>query len=250
VLRVCADPNNLPFSNQAGEGFENRLASLLANDRQAALGYTWWPQRRGFLRNTLQASRCDVVVGMPTDSDAVATTRPYYRSSYVLVSRGDADLDISSLDDPRLRQVRIGVQMIGDDGNNSPPAHALSRRGIVSNVAGYSVFGDYARPNPLARIVDAVADHAVDVAIVWGPAAGYFARHRDRPLRVHPIVTDTAVPSMPFAFDISMAARRSDRALAAELDDFIRRRGDDITRILNDYGVPMLEVGHHAAATD
>src|SRR4051812_30877951 len=141
TLRVCADPNNLPFSNQAREGFENALASLLAKDRGARLEYTWWAQRRGFLRSTLNAGACDVVMGVPPGLDGVRTTAPYYRSTYVFTTRRDRQLHLASLDDPRLRRLRIGVQMIGDDFANSPPAHALSARGLVANVVGYSVYG-------------------------------------------------------------------------------------------------------------
>jgi mxaJ protein len=135
-LRVCADPNNLPFSNRAGAGFENRIAELLASDRHATLEYTWWAQRRGFVRNTLAAGACDVLIGVPSGFDPVATTRPYYRSSYVFVSKRDRTRDLHSFDDPRLPALRIGVQMIGDDFANTPPAHALARRGMTRNVVG------------------------------------------------------------------------------------------------------------------
>ena len=173
VLRVCADPNNLPFSNEREEGFENRLAELLARELGAErVEYTWWAQRRGFFRNTLNAGLCDVVMGVPSSVELAATTRPYYRSTYVFVTRADRGLDIRSLDDEALRRVRVGVSIIGDDYANAPPAHALAQRGIVGNVVGFSVYGDYAQPNPPARIVEAVAAGDVDVAVVWGPLAG------------------------------------------------------------------------------
>ena len=175
ALRVCADPNNLPFSNNRGEGFENRLAAMLAQDLGMRVEYTWWAQRRGFVRQTLDAGECDIVMGMPAGFGRVETTRPYYQSTYVFVSRRDRALGLRSLDDERLKHLRIGVQIIGDDFANSPPAHALSARNIVRNVVGYSVLGDYSRPNPPARIVEAVAAGDVDVALVWGPLAGYFA---------------------------------------------------------------------------
>jgi len=250
VLRVCADPNNLPFSDRSGQGFENRLAALLASDRGARLEYTWWAQRRGFLRNTLSASRCDVVMGMPVHADRVRTTQPYYRSSYVFVSRAGSGLDIASLDDPRLRQLRVGVQLIGEDASNSPPAHALSGRGIVSNVVGYPVFGDYSKPSPLVPIVDAVEHRDVDIAIVWGPTAGYFARHRPVPLELRAVAPDATFPALPFAFDIAMAVRPGDAGLAAELDDFIDRRRGDIERVLQDYGVPVIKDQGHAGVTE
>lgn len=242
ALRVCADPNNLPFSNRAGEGFENRIAELLAADRGARLEYTWSPQRRGFVRNTLQAGVCDVVIGVPREFELTRTSRPYYRSAYVFAARRDRVPRLGSLDDPRLRDLRIGVQMIGDDFANTPPAHALARRGLVRNVVGYSVYGDYSKPAPLAAVVDAVDRGDVDAALVWGPAAGYFARTARHPLELTP-VTPRADAALPFEFDISMGVRRSDAALLGELDSFIERRRADIDRILDDYGVPRVEGG-------
>jgi mxaJ protein len=240
VMRVCADPNNLPFSNRAQEGFENRIAELVAADRGARLEYTWWAQRRGFVRNTLGAGACDVVMGLPSGFELARTTRPYYRSSYVFVSKQDRRLRLASLDDPRLRRLKIGVQIIGDDFTNSPPAHALSNRGIVGNVVGFSVYGDYARPSPLSTIVGAVERGEVDAAIVWGPAAGYFARGAPHGLELQP-VSPRADPSLPFVFDIAMGVRRGDAALYAELNDVIARRQADIDRILAEYGVPRVE---------
>ena len=165
-LRVCADPNNLPFSNDRLEGFENKIAALIARDLNATVTYTWWAQRRGFLRNTLKAATCDLVIGIPSRVDAVLTTSPYYRSTYVFVYQKDTGPPVRSLDDPILRTVKIGVQLIGDDGTNTPPAHALAHRHIIQNVVGYSVYGDYAQANPTARIIEAVAQGAVDVAVV------------------------------------------------------------------------------------
>jgi mxaJ protein len=238
VLRVCADPNNLPFSNDRGEGFENRLAEMIAAARGERLEYAWWPQRRGFIRNTLAAHACDVIVGLPTRDEAARVTQPYYRSTYVFVSRQGEHPRLTSLDDPRLRRLRIGVQMIGDDFANSPPAHALSARGLIGNIAGYSVFGDYSQPNPPARIVAAVASQDIDVALVWGPLAGYFARRAARPLEVSPLADAQDGPSRPFAFDISMAVRKDDVARQRALDAFIVRQRTQIDRLLTEYGVP------------
>jgi mxaJ protein len=148
LLKVCADPNNLPFTNQKLQGFENELADLVARDLHATVRYTWWPQRRGFIRNTLRAGACDVVLGIPSSFELALATRPYYRSIYVFVSRKDRGIDVRSFDDPVLKTLRIGVQMIGDDGNNAPPAHALANRGITGNVVGYTVYGDYSQPTP------------------------------------------------------------------------------------------------------
>src|SRR4051812_7677072 len=137
VLRVCSDPNNLPYSNEKQEGFENRIAELVARELNAELRYTWWAQRRGYIRNTIRAGLCDVYIGMPTGLDMLLLTRPYYRSTYAFVTRR-AGPHIASFDDPRLKRLRVGVQIIGDDYANAPPADALAHRGIVKNVRGYS----------------------------------------------------------------------------------------------------------------
>jgi len=239
TLRVCADPNNLPFSNQRGEGFENRIAELIARDRGAVLSYTWWAQRRGFFRSTLGEGRCDVVLGVPTTFERVLATSRYYRSSYVFLSRRDRGLNVRSFDDPVLRTLRVGVQIVGADYANAPPAHALSRRGIVANVVGFDVYGDYARESPPARIVTAVAKGDVDLAVVWGPLAGYFARRQPVPLDITTVAPATD-GVLPFAFDISMGVRRGNQALRDELDEVIHRRRADIDAILDDYGVPRV----------
>jgi mxaJ protein len=239
-LRVCSDPNNLPFSNSKGEGFENKLADLLARDLGTAVEYTWWAQRRGFLRNTLNAGSCDVVMGYPSHADPVLTTRPYYRSTYVFVTRRASRLDIRSFDAPQLRRLRIGVQLVGDDGANSPPAHALSRRGIIDNVRGYTVYGDYSHDSPPSDIVAAVARGDVDVATVWGPLAGYFAARQPVPLDIVPVAPQTE-GVLPEAFDISMAVRRKDQARLRQLDDFIQRRRGDINAVLARYHVPRVD---------
>jgi mxaJ protein len=244
-LRVCSDPNNLPFSNQQQQGFENRIADLLARDLGTTVEYTWWAQRRGFLRNTLLAGLCDVVIGLPRNVEMATTTQPYYRSTYVFVTRKARGLHIRSFDDAALRQLRVGVQVIGDDGANSPPAHALSRRGIVNNLIGYSVYGDYAADSPPSRIVAAVASGEVDVAAVWGPLAGYFAAEQREPLDIVP-VSPQIDGRLPQAFDLSMAVRRNDAARLAVLNQFLQRHRADINRILDIYHVPrasLPEVG-------
>jgi mxaJ protein len=240
AVRVCADPNNLPFSNDRGEGFENKIAELLAADRHARVEYTWWAQRRGFVRNTLSAGACDIVMGIPTGTDVVLTTRPYYRSTYVFVWRADRGLGLKSLDDPRLRQLRIGVQMIGDDFNNTPPAHALASRGLRQNVVGYPVYGDYSQPHPLSPIVDAVAHGSIDAAVVWGPEAGYFAGHAAVAMAMAP-VTPQVDRTLPFAFDISMGVRKHETRSRDELNGFLVRRRAEIDRILSAFGVPRAD---------
>jgi mxaJ protein len=240
MLRVCADPNNLPFSNDREEGFENKLASLVAADMGADVRYTWWAQRRGFVRNTLNARACDAIMGVPTRFELAGTTRPYYRSTYVFVQRADDRRHVASFDDDVLRQLRIGVQMIGDDGANAPPAHALAARHIIRNVIGYPVYGNYRTPNPPARIVEAVARGEIDVAVAWGPLAGYFADREAVPLRLTPVAPRADSPVLPFVFDISMGVRRKDDALRAKLDEIIGRRRGDIERILDAYHVPRV----------
>lgn len=236
TLRVCADPNNLPFSNAQEEGFENQIAAAIARDLGKTVRYFWQPQRRGFLRNTLLAGACDVVIGVPASLEMVRTTRPYYRSSYVFVSRRDRGLSLKSLDDPRLRSLQIGIPITGDDYDNPPPARALATRKIFDNVHGYPVYGDYSKPHPSWGAVDAVRRADVDVAIAWGPIAGFAARQPGARLDLTPLPDHDG--SLPFAFDIAMAVRRQDAALGAQLDAAIERRAADIQRILDAYGVP------------
>jgi mxaJ protein len=241
TLRVCADPNNLPYSNQRGEGFENRIVELLAKDLGAEVEYTWWAQRRGFVRNTLQAGLCDLIAGVPSGLEMVATTRPYYRSGYVFVTMAERGLDITGFDDPRLRSLRIGVQMIGDDFSNTPPAHALSRRGIIQNVRGYLVYGNYAQDNPTAGIVEAVARNEVDIAVVWGPQAGFFAQKQPVALSLAPVAPQSDAPDLPMVFDIAMGVRRGDAAFRQEMDEVLRRNRPAIDSILTAYGVPQFD---------
>src|SRR6267142_4365987 len=250
VLRVCADPNNLPFSNQRLEGFENKLAEIVAHEMNAKLEYTWWAQRRGFFRNTLKAGACDVVLGVPSGFEMALTTSPYYRSTYVFVYRKDRHLDIRSFDDPVLRALKIGVQIIGDDFSNSPPAHALSSRKIIDQVKGYTVYGDYAQPNPPARIIDAVARREIDVAIVWGPLAGYFANRVRVPLTVVPVSPQVDRPFLPFVYDISMGVRRGDQGLKDQLEQILEKRRSDVDRILRDYGVPRVDTIKEGGANE
>jgi mxaJ protein len=240
VLRVCADPNNLPFSNRRLEGFENEIATLVARDMGASVEYTWWAQRRGFLRNTLRAGACDVVLGLPSSVEAALTTRPYYRSSYVFVVRRDRGIGVRSFDDPALRTLRVGVPLAGDDGANPPPVHALAKRGLIDNVVGYSVYGDYARENPPARIIGAVAAGEIDVAVAWGPLAGYFAARQPVPLDIAPVSPRVDLPFLPFVFDIAMGVRREDTALRDELDAILERRRPEIDALLDRYGVPRV----------
>lgn len=240
-FRVCSDPENMPFSNDRLEGFENRIAGVIAKDFGATPSYIWWGQRRGFIRNTMNATleqgRCDIVIGVPVQYDLVRTTKPYYRSTYVFVYPKGKGWTITSLDDPRLKNLKIGVHMLGDDYTNPPPVHELSKRGLVDNVVGFNTF--YSATNPPSAIIDAVAGGRIDVAIVWGPAAGYFAKHQRVPLEMVPVPSGKG--NLPFAFDISMGVKRGNAALKEQLEKVLDRRQAEIEGILKEYGVPLLK---------
>jgi quinoprotein dehydrogenase-associated probable ABC transporter substrate-binding protein len=235
ALRVCADPYNLPFSNRQEEGFENRIATLVARELGVPLTYTWWPQRRGFLRGTLNARRCDAVIGIPTEHPLVLTTSTYYSSPYVVVSRRQDGRQIASLDDPVLKQIRIGVY------RNSPIDFVFGRRGIVENVIGYSTFYD-GQTNYPRRIIEDVAYGRIDVAIVWGPAAGYFVQQQADVLKLAPLEVsqlDGNGGDEPQVFAMSMGVRKTDEPLHAALDAVLKARRDEIRQILQHYGVPL-----------
>jgi mxaJ protein len=238
-LTVCADPNNMPFSNQRGDGFENKIAALVAHDLHRPLAYFWLPQRRGFIRNSLNAGRCDLVIGVPARYGPLQPTRSYYRSTYVFVSRQDRHLRINSFDAAPLRTLTIGIQITGDDYDNPPAAQALAARHLAQNVRGFTIYGDYSQPDPQREIVDAVAEGRVDVAVVWGPLAGYYGQHSPIPLDVTPIAADEDGPALRFAFDIAMGVRRDDTPLRNAVDAIIARRGVEMRHILRRYGVPL-----------
>lgn len=231
TLRVCADPDNMPYSRRDGGGFENRIAALIAESLGASLEYYWFPDRRGYLRKTLNAGRCDLVIGMPADSDRVATTRPYYRATYVLGYRADRVEHLVSLDDPRMRALTVGVALVGNDLAATPPAHALALRGITNNVVGFPMFG---AGTATERMMAALADGKIDVAIMWGPQAGYFARRSPHKIELVPLDADG---NEPFAFDIAMGVRRDDALLARAIDAALQRLQPRIDRILDDFAV-------------
>jgi mxaJ protein len=237
VLRVCADPNNMPYSNQRQQGFENKLAELVASKLGAKLEYTWWSQTKSFIKNSLDAGRCDVLMGIPTSLQSVETTKPYYRSTYVFVSRHDRNLHVTSLGDPRWEQWRVGVHVVGDD--YAPPAAALARRGITKNIVAFSLFGQYGDENPPRKIVDAVANGSIDVAIVWGPFAGYFAKQESAPLDIVP-VSPAMFLAVPFTYEISACVRKGDDVLKNEVENVLKTQSAAVQQLLAAYGVPQV----------
>jgi mxaJ protein len=244
-LRVCADPNNLPYSNDGEQGFENRIASLVAAELGYELRYVWWAHRRGLVTNALDEGLCDVIVGTGAISGVLLTYPPYYRSIYVAVSRADL-ASISSFDDPLLREATIGVELVGGGGAMSVAGAALAARGITQNVRGYSVFGDYGKASPLSGIVAAVARGEVDLAFVWGPVAGYFAALQQLSLEVSPLATQFDGPDRPLAFDISMAVRLDQGKLRLKLERAIAARRAEIDAILSQYNVPRVGLPERA----
>jgi quinoprotein dehydrogenase-associated probable ABC transporter substrate-binding protein len=205
-----------------------------------AIEYVWQPQRRGFVRTTLKAGRCDVVMGVPAGYELVDTTQPYYTSAYVFVSRHDRHLGLRSFDDARLRRLVVGIQITGDDYNNPPPARALAARHLVNHVRGFPVYGDYSDAAPQKAVVDAVADGRVDTAVVWGPLAGYFASRAAVPLDLAPVTPAVDRFAVPFAFDMSMGVAKANDSLRSRLNSVIAHQGPEIRAILRRYGVPLV----------
>ncbi|MBI4381870.1 MAG: quinoprotein dehydrogenase-associated putative ABC transporter substrate-binding protein [candidate division NC10 bacterium] len=231
-LRVCGDPDNLPFSNKKREGFENKIAEVIAKELGAELTYYWWPHQRGMVRRTLKAGQCDVLISVPHGWEPVLWTRPYYRSGYVIVYSKERGLKITSLDDPILKQLKIGVYI------NSPPAEALAENGIVKNVVGYNLLYDYQQDRPGKIIEDLIAGD-IGVAVVWGPVAGYYTRKLNAShLDIVPL--QGGGPSIPFTFEFSMGVREGNKALKAQLEGALSKRQTEIQKILEDYGVPLL----------
>lgn len=248
VLRVCADPDNMPLSNQNGEGFEQKIAELIAKEWNAKLEYAWWPVRRGFFSRALNGRYCDVAIQAPSGLDMAGVTQPYFRSGYVFITRKDSGLDIKSLADPRLKKLRIGVHLLNSDAENTPPAMALSRYGVVGNLTGFSTF--YTQEERPEDIVTAVANKDVDVAIVWGPIAGYFARSSTVPLNLLPLAERDSLSDFPFRFNIAMGVRRRDRALRDSLDAVLVRRAPEIRALLKKYGVPLFPLAKDPSGDD
>jgi mxaJ protein len=242
LLRVCADPDNMPFSNQKGEGYENKIAELIAKSWDSKLEYVWWPIRRGYFR-MLNGTYCDVVIESPAGLDMAASTKPYYRSGYAFVSRKGSGLeDINSLTDPRLKKLTIGVNLfVSSDGEHSPPEMALSSHGVVGNLKGYNVsYDENIRPED---IVNGVAKKEVDLAIVWGPMAGYFVKRSPVPLVLTPISVDVdSASGLPMRYNVGMAVRRQDHELRDSLQAFLDQHQPEIQALLKEYSVPTFPI--------
>lgn len=233
-LRVCADPDNLPFSNNQQQGFENKIADLLARDLHANLVYVWQRMGRGFVREYINKGECDLVIGIPANYRPLLTTDPYYRSAFVFVTRRDRTPQPTSLNDPELhRMKKIGVQVLDEE--YAPPGDALARRGMQAEIAGFRTTGKDA-----GSIIRAVVDRKVDAAIVWGPLAGYFARNYAALLQLTPVSPEVDTPGIPLTFAISMGVRKGNGALRNELQNFLDQRQPQIRAILKSYGIPQL----------
>jgi mxaJ protein len=237
-LWVCADSNNLPYSNNHEQGFENKLAQMVAQDLGRKLQYVWWPASPTLSRKVFRRGACDLIMGIPSKGyDLAEATTPYYSSSYVFVTRRESGHAIQSFDDPSLKTLRIGLHVV-DDGF-TPAAQELASRGIIGNVVGFNVFGNLAKQNPSADLIRAVENHDVDVAIAWGPLAGYFAQHSAVALDLTPICAASVHTSLPVTFSISIGVRPGEDALREQLNSEIAKRQTDIRALLLSYGVPL-----------
>ena len=236
-LRVCADPANLPFSNQKLEGFENKIAALLAQDMGIPLTYFWWPHQRGLVRSFLNTGQCDVLISIPTGYDPVLWTKPYYRTGYVIASLKERNIAVTALDDPLLRRLTIGVHV------NTPPHDVLAEHGILgSQVVTYDLFYD-SRIHPEdypGHILEDLLAGKMDVAIVWGPIAGYFMQKRSAPLTLTPLQGGEG--GIPFTFAMSVGVRKNEKELKTRLEASLDRQQAEVQKILTEYGVPLLPV--------
>ncbi|MBV8091980.1 MAG: substrate-binding domain-containing protein [Acetobacteraceae bacterium] len=234
VFRVCADPRNLPFSDQAGEGFENKLAQLFAAKLGKSVSYTYFPQIVGFYRNTLNAFRCDVVMGVPSGSDLVQTTIPYYHTIYELVVRPNTGLDeVETLADPRLREKRIGIVA------GTPPATIMAEAGLMAKAKPYPLMIDTRHDSSTKEMIDDLLAGRIDAAILWGPIAGYYIEHAGTPLKAIPLAKDQG--EVPMDFRIAMGVRRSDQEWRRTLNRLIKENQEAINTILLSYSVPLLD---------
>lgn len=239
-LVACADPANLPYSDEHRPGFENKVAAIIAADLGMRLRTFWYPQHRGFLRRGLNEGNCDIVVSVPKEIDVVATSRPWFASTYVAVTRAADGRRFTGFDDAWLKAARIGLPLVGSEGASTPPADALRARGIVDHITGYPMWAEAGETDPQGRIVDAVARGEIDVAFVWGPFAGWFARAHKDALVVTPIAGDPTQPGLPFSFRMAVGLRKTDPALRARIDAALERHRAEIGQVLAEYGVPLV----------
>jgi quinoprotein dehydrogenase-associated probable ABC transporter substrate-binding protein len=234
VLRVCADPRNLPFSNEKGEGFENKLAELLAEKLQKKLDYMFFPQATGFVRMTLAAHRCDVIMGFPQGDDLVQGTNPYYRTAYALVTKQGSGLeDVATLEDGRLKGKHIGIVA------GTPPATNMAANGLMTNAKPYPLMIDTRIDSSAAAMIKDMMSGEIDAAVLWGPMAGYYAKQASPPLHVTPLVKETSGPRL--AYRIGMGVRPADQNWKRLLNRLIQENQPTINKILLDYGVPLLD---------
>ena len=239
-LAVCVDPANLPYSSDEQPGYENKIADVLAADLHASVRYDWYRPYRNFLKATLLAGRCDVVISVPASLPGLSMTLPYFNSSYVAVMRANDTRHFTSFNDAWLRDARIGVQLVGEDRSETPPSAALTSRNITGHITGFVMRSTREGEYPQGRIVDAVADGTIDVAFVWGPIAGYFARAHGNALRLKNITADPKNPDLTFTYPIAMGVRGTDRDLRDRLQTAIDHHESEIAAILRNYGIPTV----------
>lgn len=234
-LKVCADQDNLPYSNSKQEGFENKIAELIAKDLGKKLSYQFWYDRIGFIRNTLNARRCDVIIGTVDGNDMVLTSKPYYRSGYVFVYRKDSGYDIKDWDSADLRKAHIGV--VGQ----TPPTRPLADKDLLGNTRPYRIMRDLNLPPSF--LIDDLVKGDIDVAIVWGPIGGYYAKQSKVPLVVVPApeYENTNVHGKEY-WNISVAVRKKEKERLAMIQEVLDRRKADILKILDEYGIPHVDV--------
>lgn len=233
VLRVCADPRNLPFSNEKGEGFENKLAELFAGKLQKKLDYVFFPQATGFVRMTLGAHRCDVIMGFPQGDELVQGTNPYYRTTYALVAKAGSGLeDVDTLEDPRLKGKHVGIIA------GTPPATNMAIAGLMSDAKPYPLMIDTRHDNSAQAMIDDLTAGKIDAGVLWGPMAGFYAKKAGA-LHVTPLVKETTGPKL--VYRIGMGVRAADQNWKRQLNKLIQENQGEINKILTEFGVPLLD---------
>ncbi len=241
VFRVCADPHDLPFSDMAGEGFENKIAELFAKELGKTVAYTWYPNAPGFVRNTLAVYKCDIIMGVPQGDDLVQLTNPYYHTAYALVFKPGRDLDeVETLGDPRLKDKRIGIVA------GTPPATHMTLLGLMSKAKPYPLVVDTRYDSSAAAMIKDITDGVIDAGVLWGPLAGYYAKHADTPIKIVPLLKERNNPRMTYR--IGMGVRYTDQNWKRELNRLIRAKQSDVNALLQTYGVPLLDETNHLIA--